>query len=59
MEFKNILRIIENELELRSIRSKEFFHEHCKLEKQVKKLKAENEALRKDLQELSKEFFNK
>jgi cell division protein FtsB len=59
MEFKNILKILENELELRSIRAKEFFHEHCKLEKEVKKLKAENEALRKDLQELSKEYFKK
>jgi D-ribose pyranose/furanose isomerase RbsD len=59
MEFKNILRILENELELRSIRAKEFFHEHSKLEREAKKLKAENEALRKDLQELSKEYFKK
>lgn len=59
MQFKNILEILENELELRKTRSKEFWHEHCKLEKEVKKLKAENEMLRKDLQELSKEHFKK
>jgi predicted nuclease with TOPRIM domain len=59
MQFQNILEILENELELRKNRAKEFWHEHCKLEKEVKRLKAENEALRKDLQELSQEYFKK
>ena len=59
MQFQNILEILENELELRKIRSKEFWHEHCKLEREVNKLKAENEMLRKDLKELSKEYFKK
>jgi predicted glycosyltransferase involved in capsule biosynthesis len=58
MKFQNILEILENELELRKIRAKEFWHEHSKLEKEVKKLKEENEILRKDLFELSQEYFN-
>jgi hypothetical protein len=55
---QNILEILENELELRKIRAKDFWHEHSKLEKEIKKLKSENEILRNDLFELSQEYFN-
>ena len=50
---KNILEILEKELEMRKIRSKELYHDFCKLERENKKLQKENEILRKDLKELS------
>jgi seryl-tRNA synthetase len=56
---KNILEILENEFEKRKLSAKEFYHDFCKLEKENKKLLKENQMLRNDLQELSKEFFNK
>jgi cell division protein FtsB len=59
MRFKNILEVLERELETRTERAKEFYGMYCKLEKENNKLKKENEMLRKDLAELSKEHFKK
>ncbi len=57
--FRNILELVERELELRQERSKENFREYIRMEKECKRLKKENEMLRNDLQELSKEHFKK
>lgn len=59
MMFKNILELVEAELELRQIRSKENFAEYMRMERECKRLKKENEMLRKDLAELSKSHFKK
>jgi hypothetical protein len=53
MNFKNILELLENELERRQERAKEFYGMFCKLEKENKKLQKENQTLRNDLKELS------
>ena len=50
---RNILEILENELEMRKLRAKEFYDDFCKLERENKKLLKENEILRNDLKELS------
>lgn len=57
MIFKNILEILEQELERRTERAKQNFSLYLQIEKENKKLKKENEMLRKDLQELSKEYI--
>ena len=59
MMFKNILELVEAELELRQIRSKENFAEYIRMERECKRLKKENEMLRNDLAELSKSHFKK
>jgi len=59
MNFINILEVLEQELERRIERSKENYNLFCEQEKINKKLKPENEMLRKDLAELSKEHFKK
>lgn len=59
MIFINILELVERELELRQERSKENFREYIRMERECKRLKKENEMLRNDLQELSKEHFKK
>lgn len=59
MMFKNILELVERELELRQERSKENFREYIRMEREYKRLKKENEMLRNDLAELSKEHFKK
>lgn len=59
MMFKNILQLVEAELELRQERSKENFREYLRMERECKRLQKENEMLRKDLQDLSKEHFKK
>lgn len=59
MMFKNILELVEAELELRQIRSKENFAEYMRMERECKRLKKENEMLRNDLAELSKSHFKK
>lgn len=59
MMFKNILELVEAELERRQERSKENFAEYMRIERECKRLQKENEMLRKDLQELSKEYFKK
>jgi seryl-tRNA synthetase len=53
MNFKNILELLENELERRKERAKEFYGMFCQLEKENKKLQKENQTLRNDLKELS------
>lgn len=53
MIFKNILELLENELESRKERAKEFYGIFCQLEKENKKLQKENQKLRNDLKELS------
>jgi cell division septum initiation protein DivIVA len=57
MKFENILELVENELIRRQERAKEFYGMYCKLEKENKKLKQENEILRKDLAEYTKELL--
>jgi hypothetical protein len=59
MIFKNIFEVLEAELERRIERSKDNYRLFCDQEKINKKLRAENEMLRKDLAELSKEYFKK
>ena len=59
MIFRNILEVLEAELERRVERSKENYRLFCDQERINKKLRAENEMLRNDLAELSKEHFKK
>jgi hypothetical protein len=59
MIFKNIFEVLEAELERRVERSKDNYRLFCDQEKINKKLRAENEMLRNDLAELSKEHFKK
>ena len=59
MMFKNILQLVEAELQLRKERSKENFREYIRIKQECKRLKKENEMLRNDLAELSKEHFKK
>jgi hypothetical protein len=59
MIFKNILEVLEAELEKRVERSKDNYRLFCDQERINKKLRAENEMLRNDLAELSKEHFKK
>jgi hypothetical protein len=59
MIFKNIFEILEAELERRVERSKDNYRLFCDQERINKKLRAENEMLRNDLAELSKEHFKK
>ena len=54
MIFKNILELLENELERRQERAKEFYGMFCQLEKENKNLIIENEILRNDLKELKR-----
>jgi hypothetical protein len=53
---KNILELVEQELEKRKLRAKDFYHDFCKLEREFKKLQKENEILRNDLFELSQQY---
>jgi hypothetical protein len=55
--FRNILELVEAELELRQIRSKENFREYLRMEKENKKLKHENAILRNDLAQYTKELL--
>ena len=59
MNFQNILEVLEAELERRIERSKDNYRLFCDQEKINKQLRAENEMLRNDLAELSKEHFKK
>jgi len=56
---KEILRVLNKDLERRNKNAKQFFEKYCKLDEENNKLKRENEMLRKDLQELSKQYFKK
>lgn len=57
MMFRNILELVEAELERRQERAKEFYGMYNKMEKENKKLKHENEILRNDLADYSKELL--
>ena len=57
MMFRNILELLENELERRQERAKEFYGMYNKMEKENKKLKHENQILRNDLAEYTKELL--
>jgi hypothetical protein len=59
MIFKNILEVLEAELERRVERSKDNYRLFCEQERINKKLQAENKMLRDELFELSKEHFKK
>ena len=57
-DFKNIISLIENELERRSQKATENYRLYCKLNEENILLKKENAMLRQDLFELSKECTN-
>ena len=57
-DFKNILLLIENELERRSKKAIENYELYCKLDEENRLLKKEIQMLRNDLFELSKEYTN-
>jgi len=54
-----ILEVLNKELEEREINAKKFFRQYNDLRKDLDKLMIENDMLRKDLKELSKEHFKK
>ena len=54
-----ILEVLNKELEEREINAKKFFRQYNDLRKDLDKLMVENDMLRKDLKELSKEHFKK
>jgi hypothetical protein len=56
---KELFKLINEALEIRAERSKENFRLYVQYRDENIKLRAENKALRKDLEELSKEYFKK
>jgi hypothetical protein len=58
-EFKNIFLLIEKELEERKEKSIENYRLYEKMDEENRRLRRENEMLRNDLLELSKEHFKK
>ena len=56
--FKNILSLIENELESRNEKATENYRLYCKVVEENERLKKEIQMLRNDLFELSKEYTN-
>ena len=52
-----ILKVLNEELKQREIRAKQFYNNYQILYEDFLNLKKENEMLRKDLEELSKEHF--
>jgi regulator of replication initiation timing len=54
-----ILEVLNRELEEREKRAMEFYRKYNDLRKDLDKLMIENDMLRKDLKELSKEHFKK
>ena len=57
-DFKNILSLIENELESRNEKATENYRLYCKVVEEIERLKIEIQMLRDDLFELSKEYTN-
>jgi hypothetical protein len=55
-DFKNILSLIENELESRNEKATENYRLYCKVVEENERLKKEIQMLRNDLFELSKEY---
>ena len=58
-EYKNIFLLIEKELEERKKSTLEYYNLFCKVDDKNKKLEKEIEMLKKDLFELSREYFKK
>lgn len=58
-EFKNIFIAIEKELEELKEKKEDNYRLFCKLDEENTRLKRENQMLRNDLFELSKEHFKK
>jgi hypothetical protein len=56
---KELFKLINEALEIRAERSKENYRLYVEYRDETIKLRAENKALRKDLEELSKEYFKK
>jgi hypothetical protein len=56
---KELFKLINEALEIRAERSKENYRLYVQYRDETIKLRAENKALRKDLEELSKEYFKK
>ena len=54
---KYVLKALNKELRTQELRANEWFDSYQKLYEEYHDLKKENELLRKDLQELSKEHF--
>ena len=59
MKMQYILKVLNKELGEREKRAVEWYGNYQKLYEDYHKLKAENEILRKDLFELSREHFKK
>jgi hypothetical protein len=59
MIFRNILEVLEQELQSRKDRARQNYDLFAEVQLENKRLKEENEMLRKDLAELSKEHFKK
>lgn len=58
-EFKNIFLLIEKELEDLKEKSEDNYRLFCKADAENHKLRRENQILKNDLFELSKEYFKK
>lgn len=56
---EHIFEVLNKELKERKERAREWYDNYQKLYDDFHNLKAENDMLRKDLQELSKEHFKK
>lgn len=56
---KHVLKVLNEELKQREIRANEWYDRYQKLYEDYHNLKKENEILRNDLFELSKEHFKK
>jgi len=57
--FRNILEVLEQELQSRKDRARQNYDLFAEVQLENKRLKEENEMLRKDLAELSKQNFKK
>lgn len=57
--FKNILEVLEQELQSRKDRARQNYDLFAEVQLENKRLKEENQMLRKDLAELSKQNFKK
>lgn len=58
-EYKNIFLLIEQDLEEKKEKIKEYYQLYCKVDNENQRLKQEIKNLRNDLFELSREHFKK
>lgn len=58
-EYKNIFLLIEQDLEEKKEKIKEYYELYCKVDNENQRLKQEIKNLRNDLFELSREHFKK